>query len=104
MQPSRATGVSAHVSVIRDVGYAAAGSVCGSASGTRRSAAARTTGHDVINCLKTCRLVSKSLVYYYTRYGLDGPGIEPGEARFSAPVRTGPGAHPASCTVGKVKR
>jgi len=22
------------------------------------------------------------------------------EARFSAPVRTGPGAHPASCTMG----
>ena len=35
-----------------------------------------------------------------TRYGLDGPGIEPGGARFSAPIQTGPGAHPASCTVG----
>jgi hypothetical protein len=23
-----------------------------------------------------------------------------GEARFSAPVQTGPGAHPASCTMG----
>ena len=34
-------------------------------------------------------------------YGLDGPGIEsrPG-ARFFAPVQTGPGAHPASCTMG----
>ena len=37
-----------------------------------------------------------------TGYGLDGPGIESqwGGARFSAPVQTGPGAHPASCTMG----
>ena len=36
-----------------------------------------------------------------TRYGLDGPGMEPRwEARFSAPVQTGPGAHPASYTMG----
>ena len=36
-----------------------------------------------------------------TRYGLDGPGIESRwAARFSAPVQTGPGAHPASCTKG----
>jgi len=36
-----------------------------------------------------------------TRYGLDGPGIESrwGE-RFSAPVQTGPGAHPALYTMG----
>jgi len=35
-----------------------------------------------------------------TRYGLDGPGIESRVgARFSAPVQTGPGAHPASYTV-----
>ena len=35
------------------------------------------------------------------KYGLDGPGIESGRegARFSA-VRTGPGAHSASCTMG----
>jgi hypothetical protein len=34
-------------------------------------------------------------------YGLDGPGIESRwGARFSAPVRTGPGAHPASYTMG----
>ena len=31
--------------------------------------------------------------------GLDGPGIPVGE-RFSAPVQTGPEAHPASCTMG----
>ena len=36
-----------------------------------------------------------------TRYGLDRPGIESRwEARFSAPVQTGPGAYPASCTMG----
>jgi hypothetical protein len=27
-------------------------------------------------------------------------GSNPGRARFSAPVQTGPGAHPASCTMG----
>ena len=36
-----------------------------------------------------------------TDYGLDGPGIESRwGARFSTPVQTGPGAHPASCTMG----
>ena len=37
-----------------------------------------------------------------TGYGLDGPGIVSrwGGARFSAPVQTSPGAHPASCTMG----
>jgi hypothetical protein len=36
-----------------------------------------------------------------TGYGKDGPGIESRlGARFSAPVQTGPGAHPASCTTG----
>ena len=36
-----------------------------------------------------------------TGYGLDGPGIESRwGARFSASVQTGPGAHPASCTMG----
>ena len=36
-----------------------------------------------------------------TGYRLDGPGIESRwGARFSAPVQTGPGAHPASCTMG----
>jgi hypothetical protein len=34
-------------------------------------------------------------------YGLDGAGIETRwGARFSAPVRAGPGAHPASSTMG----
>ena len=36
-----------------------------------------------------------------TRYGLGDPGIESRwDARFSAPVRTGPGTHPASYTMG----
>ena len=36
-----------------------------------------------------------------TGYGLDGPGIESRWVRdFSTPVQTGPGAHPASCTMG----
>ena len=35
------------------------------------------------------------------RYGLDGPGIKsPWGARFSAPVQTCSGAHPASYTMG----
>jgi hypothetical protein len=39
-----------------------------------------------------------------TDYGLDGPGFEFKKimvgARFFAHVQTGPGAHPASCTMG----
>jgi len=36
-----------------------------------------------------------------THYGLDGPGIESWwGARFSTPVQTGPGAHPASYSMG----
>jgi hypothetical protein len=42
-----------------------------------------------------------SVVGIATGYGLDGLGIESRwEARFSAPVQTGPGAQPASCTMG----
>jgi hypothetical protein len=43
-----------------------------------------------------------SVVGIATGYGLYGPGIESrwGGLRFSAPVHTGPGAHPASCTMG----
>ena len=38
-----------------------------------------------------------------TPYVLEGPGIESlWGARFSAPVQTGPGTHPASCTLGTV--
>ena len=36
-----------------------------------------------------------------TGYGLDGPGIESRwGARYSSPVQTGPGVHPASYTMG----
>jgi len=36
-----------------------------------------------------------------TGYELDGPGIKSRcGVRFSAPVQTGPVAHPASCTMG----
>jgi len=42
-----------------------------------------------------------SAVGIATGYLLDAPGIESlCGARFSAPVQTGPGAHPASCTMG----
>jgi hypothetical protein len=42
-----------------------------------------------------------SSVGIVTGYELDGPGIEcRWGSRFSAPVQTGPGAHPASCTMG----
>ena len=42
-----------------------------------------------------------SAVGIATGYGLDSPGIESQRGpRFPTPVQTGPGAHPASCTVG----
>jgi hypothetical protein len=42
-----------------------------------------------------------SVVGIATGHGLDGLGIEARwGARFSAPVQTGPRAHPASCTMG----
>ena len=38
-----------------------------------------------------------------TDYGLEGPGIDSRlGARFSAPVQTGPGVHPAFCKMGTV--
>jgi len=42
-----------------------------------------------------------SVVGIATGYGLDGPEIESRwGARYSAPAHTGPGAHPASCSMG----
>ena len=35
-----------------------------------------------------------------TDYGLDGSAIESRWGRYFPPVQTGPGAHPASCTIG----
>jgi len=65
------------------------------------------------DCLHVCRFVIAftgmhlilcgpgSSVGIATGYELDGPGIESRwGARFSAPVQTAPGAHPASCTMG----
>jgi hypothetical protein len=38
-----------------------------------------------------------SVIGITTNYALDGPGMEfPGGEKFSAPVQTGPVAHPAS--------
>ena len=43
----------------------------------------------------------RSVVGIATAYGLDGQGIESRwGARFSAPVQTGPEAHPAPCKMG----
>jgi hypothetical protein len=42
-----------------------------------------------------------SVVGIATGYELDGPRDRiPVGSRYSAPVQTGPGAHPASCTIG----
>ena len=48
----------------------------------------------------TLQTVPVSSVGIANGYGLDGQGDRiPVGARFSAPVQTGPGAHPASCTI-----
>jgi len=49
----------------------------------------------------TLTLGPGSVIGITTAYGLDGPGIKSRwGARFSAPVQTGPEAHPASCKMG----
>jgi hypothetical protein len=46
-------------------------------------------------------MIGPGTVGIATGYGLDGSEIESRwGARFSTPVQTGPGAHPASCTMG----
>ena len=57
--------------------------------------------HVLYNMLRNIEWAGSS-VGIASGYGLDGPRIESrwGGARFSAPVQTGPGAHPASCTMG----
>ena len=63
----------------------------------------RDTWWDIVNAVMK-NLGSKmpgSSVGIATGYGLDGPWIESRwGARFFAPVQTGPGAHPAPCTMG----
>jgi hypothetical protein len=55
----------------------------------------------VISCRLHITFGSGSVVGVVTGYGLGRPGIEYRWGRnFSAPVQTGPGAHPASCTMG----
>jgi hypothetical protein len=55
----------------------------------------------VLSALKCSVGGPGSAVGIATGYGLDGLGIESWwGVRFSAPVQTGPGAHPASCTMG----
>jgi len=59
---------------------------------------------------QSCLIYSYQLLYYFrgrdssvgtaTWYGLNGPGSNPGGARFSAPIQTDPGAHPPSYTMG----
>jgi TATA-binding protein-associated factor Taf7 len=59
-------------------------------------------GEKTKNCfLLRPRVDRHAAVGIATRQGLDGPGNECRlGARFSAPVQTGPGAHPASYTMG----
>jgi hypothetical protein len=53
-----------------------------------------------IPCMSACRAYGLYLNYSdWLRAGRSGDRIAVG-ARFSAPVQTGPGAHPASCTMG----
>jgi hypothetical protein len=54
----------------------------------------------IINDYSVALTGRNSAVGVATRYGLDGPGSFPVEVRFSALVQTGPGAYPASYTVG----
>jgi len=59
----------------------------------------------VLSLVIVCRIFLSrsrdSIVNMANRYGLDGPGIESRlEVTFSAPVQTGPAAHPAPYTMG----
>jgi len=39
-------------------------------------------------------------IWYYSPMSLPAGVMAPASKRFSAPAQTGPGAHPASCTMG----
>jgi len=55
----------------------------------------------LINCHPEDGVGRGSSVGIATRYGLDSAGIDSRwGARFSVPVQTACGAHPASCTMG----
>ena len=57
--------------------------------------------HIVLVCFTIFNHGPGSVVGIVTGYGPDSPGIESRwGASFSAPVQIGPGAHPASCTMG----
>jgi hypothetical protein len=58
-------------------------------------------GYMIIQYVYISTVGRDSSVGIAIRYGLEGPWIESRwGARFSAPIQTGPGAHPASCTMG----
>jgi hypothetical protein len=58
--------------------------------------------NDEFSSIKRFRYWARKIVVgIVTRCGLDVPGIESRwRARFSAPVRIGPGAHPTFCVMG----
>jgi hypothetical protein len=70
------------------------------------SIAAATAIESCVDCLCCLIFTVKdvgrvSSVGIASRYGLDGPGIESQWwTDFSAPIQTGPGAHPAPYTMG----
>jgi len=65
------------------------------------TAQCRTVAEEVFFPLYMSKGGPDSVVGITTGYGLNGPGIESlWGTRFPAPVQTGPGGHPASCTMG----
>ena len=61
---------------------------------------AKIRSKEIFQCSAT-KVSRDSAIDIATRYGLDGPGIEPPVgAKFSAPAQIGPGAHPDSCKMG----